>query len=71
MRTDGLYVNDVKANEPYLLSKYTLMPHNEPTKPVVLGKNAYFVLGDNRNVSADSRIYGPVRRNQILGLVSK
>src|SRR3954447_13107519 len=36
MRTDGLYVNDAKVSEPYLLSKYTLLAHYSPTKPIHL-----------------------------------
>src|SRR4051794_32384306 len=71
LRADGLYVNNAKIPEPYLLSKYTLQPHYQPTKPVRLEKNQYFVLGDNRNNSADSRIYGPVPRTGILGVISK
>ncbi|MDB6109402.1 MAG: signal peptidase [Pedosphaera sp.] len=71
MRTDGLYVNNAKIAEPYLLSKYTLLPHYQPTKPIHLAKGNYFVLGDNRNNSADSRIYGPVQRSEILGVISK
>ncbi|MDB6019636.1 MAG: putative signal peptidase [Pedosphaera sp.] len=71
MRPDGLYVNNVKLPEPYLISKYTFGPHNEPTKPIRVAKNSYFVLGDNRNRSADSRIYGPVPLDQILGVISK
>lgn len=34
-----------------------------------LGKNQYFVVNDNRKVSYDSRLYGPVLRNDILGPV--
>jgi type IV secretory pathway protease TraF len=33
----------------------------------VLESDEYIVLGDNRGVSTDSRKYGPVRLDQILG----
>lgn len=32
-----------------------------------LGVDEYFVLGDNRSVSLDSRTFGPVKRKKIIG----
>lgn len=34
---------------------------------VVLGRNDYFIEGDNKDNSIDSRKYGPINRNQIIG----
>lgn len=65
-----LFVNGKILDEPYL-------PRNTPTyagpkyreQMWVCGVNQYFVLGDNRNNSADSRVYGTVSREKILGLL--
>ncbi|MFA5248138.1 MAG: signal peptidase I [Patescibacteria group bacterium] len=38
--------------------------------PVELGTNEYFVLGDNRNSSKDSRVFGSVDRSFITGRVA-
>ncbi len=69
VKRDGIYVNDVKLAEPYLPSDTPAM--NMPSAPVHLGEDDYYVLGDNRNRSADSRLYGPVQRKAILGVISK
>jgi signal peptidase I len=37
--------------------------------PYTLEKNKYFLLGDNRENSVDSRSFGAVYRGQILGKV--
>jgi signal peptidase I len=38
---------------------------------VILAEGQYFVLGDNRDNSLDSRMYGPIRREAIIGRVAK
>jgi len=39
------------------------------SEPVSLGADEYYVLGDNRPYSDDSRIFGPVKKNLIIGRV--
>jgi len=39
----------------------------ENGKEVVLGENEYYVLGDNRNESLDSRYWGSLPKNLIVG----
>ena len=68
---DGaVYVNGTKLQEPYL-------PTGTPTyacgkiqeQLITCGKDQFFLLGDNRMNSADSRVYGPVSRQNILGMI--
>lgn len=35
---------------------------------VILGENEYFLIGDNREDSLDSRYFGPVEKNDISGV---
>jgi signal peptidase I len=41
------------------------------TKPIVIPAGEYFVLGDNRGQSDDSRFWGPVKRAWIIGVVTR
>jgi signal peptidase I len=38
-------------------------------RPLTLSSNQYFVMGDNRAVSCDSRTFGPINRSAIRGKV--
>ncbi len=39
-------------------------------RPVTLGETEYFIMGDNRTNSADSRLYGPVPFTSVAGRAS-
>lgn len=41
----------------------------EDAAPVLIPEGSYFVLGDHRNNSSDSRAFGPVPRKYILGRI--
>ncbi len=56
-------VDGVTINEPYTLDLLNPYPPNTWT----LGPNEYFVLGDNRGDSSDSRDWGPVPQADIIG----
>ena len=62
---DGyVYIDDERLPEPFPHGQY---PQNVPA--YTLGPVQYFVLGDNRGNSNDSRSFGPVLREDILGRV--
>jgi signal peptidase I len=55
-------IDDKPISEPYLTASMTYaMP------PLTLGPDEYFVLGDNRNASNDSHIWGPIGKSRFLG----
>ena len=59
---DGIiYINSKKVEE-----KYGKGVTNDFEK-VKLGKDEYFVLGDNRANSLDSSEFGPIKKSQIKG----
>lgn len=69
---DGrVFVNGQKLKEAYLPPKTWTYPEgNLAEQRFVVGPNAFFVLGDNRVNSTDSRVYGAIPRQSILGLIS-
>ncbi len=64
IRNGVTYINDKPFAEPYLQSPAT---QREFMRKVQVPAGAYFVMGDNRDPSEDSRNYGAVMRNHIIG----
>ncbi|MCR5566639.1 MAG: signal peptidase I [Clostridiales bacterium] len=63
-----LYINGEKYDEPYINDEYRSGPLNTMSaREVPEGK--YFVMGDHRNNSNDSRSVGAIDRNMIIGHV--
>ncbi len=60
---DGFILNESK----YLSD--TVKTYSNVEEPVTLGVNEYFVLGDNRYSSKDSRIFGPLDKSFVTGKV--
>jgi signal peptidase I len=66
IRIDGghVYVNDEALEEAYVPPAYTdFRSYPETTVP----ENYFFVLGDHRSMSSDSREFGPVSQSLIYG----
>ena len=68
MREGRLFINGQAHEEPYVAEPagYTYPPRGGE-KPIPAGM--IFVLGDNRNSSADSHIYGPIPLAHVIGRV--
>lgn len=63
-----LYVNGEKVEEPFLDEGVkTELRYNKNFK-VVLGEDEYYVLGDNRGNSTDSRAFGAIKKSNIKGV---
>jgi signal peptidase I len=62
---DGrVYVNGSQLQERYVPNRFS----DDRSQPeMVLSPHEYFVMGDHRSISSDSREFGPVERNLIYG----
>lgn len=74
---DQLYINDQPVSEPFLkesVKKDKLKNHftndfslEDLTGETELGPDSYFVMGDNRRNSKDSRSFGAITSSDIIG----
>ena len=66
IRDGRLWVNGIAAAEPYAAGR-TEPKAEGCTLPMTLKSEEYFVLGDQREISKDSRGYGAIRKDEIKG----
>ena len=59
-----VYVNSQRLDEPYVPAEYR---DAQSLSPVIVPQDNYFVLGDHRSSSNDSRAWGTVERKHIYG----
>ena len=64
VKNDVLYVNGERQKEPYINKDPGFQP---PFGPVTVPKDHYFMMGDNRGNSEDSRYFGPLPAKNIEG----
>lgn len=70
IRDDGVYRNEQKLDETaYLSSSVVTEKREKGFDKITLGEDEYYVLGDNRRVSLDSRNFGVVTLESIIGKV--
>jgi signal peptidase I len=64
---DGrVYVNDIPLHDDYVPAEFR---SHDDWGPQVIQQGYYFVMGDHRNNSSDSRHWGPVPKKYIVGKV--
>ena len=63
VRDNQVYVNDNPIAEPYLPDGVTM----RDMEPLTVPADNVFMMGDNRNQSRDSRVFGPIPREDIVG----
>ena len=66
IRNGNVYVNGILLDEPYAAGE-TFEQEGTVIYPYTLQEDQIFVLGDNREVSMDSRTFGAVSKRQIKG----
>ena len=68
IKNSQIFVNSESLGEVYIPDEFqTEAGSFTKNKSVSLGDNQYFVVGDNRPHSSDSRVWGPIDKSMIVG----
>ena len=64
-----VYINDKKLEEQYIKSIYDYSPCTEAMHcgPMIIPEDEYFMMGDNRGNSQDSRYWGTLKKDRFIG----
>ena len=71
VRGGRVYLNGQVLPERYLDSGTDTYPGRLRNRLVTIGNNSYFVMGDNRAESDDSRFFGTVDRRNLVGIIRR
>ena len=65
---NAVFINGKKLSEPWLQKDVFTADNGEfGGKEIIIAKGRYFMMGDNRDYSADSRVFGLVKRSAMVG----
>lgn len=72
IREEKIYINGEILNEPYLPEDAPTYARDYPSEgqKLIVPQNNYYVLGDNRRYSHDSRFWGFLSREKIIGKIT-
>lgn len=64
-----VYINDKPLQEDYILSEFDYIPCRSDMKcgPFIIPEGQYFMMGDNRGNSQDSRFWGTLPKERFIG----
>jgi signal peptidase I len=69
IRNRNVFINGVKLNEPYVIymDSQSDVPRRDNLGPITIPSGRFFLMGDNRDRSNDSRFWGFARREDVIG----
>lgn len=68
VKNNAIFIDGQPLTEPYIPASFETNPGAfSRNRVIILGPNEYFAVGDNRPYSSDSRAWGPVPFDNIVG----